>query len=128
MTYSDGKNREDFLNDSHYMCPKDVRECGKVQKSVLTNAIFLQGFLQEMWAAISLGASTELNIQDRGTFVAKGYVDDILLECVEPFGPFTGDTFFLLHDYDISYTTVVVHLYLEEVGIYLLPVPAKVST
>ena len=57
-----------------------------------------------VWAGISMDACTEL---------------------VVPFRPFIGNNFLLMHDNALAHVAYVVRDYLQEVGIRVLPWPAR---
>lgn len=78
-----------------------------------------------VWGGISLTARTELHIIARGTLTAARYVEDILEQYVVPFAPFIGEEFLLLQDNARPHVAGVVEEYLAEVGINVLPMPAK---
>lgn len=78
-----------------------------------------------VWAGISLEARTELHIVNRGRITGVRYVEEILEQYVMPFAHFVGPNFMLLHDNARPHTAQVVHHYVNQVGIRLLPIPAR---
>lgn len=78
-----------------------------------------------VWAGVSLEARTELHIINRGSLTAMRYVTDILEEYVMPFAPYIGENFLYLHDNARPHTAGIVNDYCQEVGINLLPLPAR---
>ena len=78
-----------------------------------------------VWGSICLAARTELHVVAQGTLTAARYVEDILEQYVVPFAPFIGENFLYLHDNARPDTAQATQQYLQEVGIRLLPTPAR---
>ena len=78
-----------------------------------------------VWAGISMDACTELVVVENGTLTADRYINECLANHVVPFRPFIGDNFLLMHDNARAHVAYVVRDYLQEVGIRVLPWPAR---
>lgn len=61
----------------------------------------------------------------QGSLTARRYIAEILEEHVMPYAGYVGSGFTLMHDNARSHTALIVRDYLEEVGIPVLPWPAR---
>lgn len=84
-----------------------------------------QGGSIMVWGGITYEARTDLVVFDRGSVNAQRYVEEVLQDHVVPFAPFIGENFRLMHDNARCHTARSVTQYLDEVGIQVLPWPAR---
>ncbi|KAJ4441837.1 hypothetical protein ANN_11696, partial [Periplaneta americana] len=78
-----------------------------------------------VWAGVCTDARTELVFVENGRLTADRYINECLADHVVPFGQFVGDNFVLMHDNARPYIAHAVGDYLQEVGIHVLPWPAR---
>ncbi|KAJ4451040.1 hypothetical protein ANN_02476 [Periplaneta americana] len=74
---------------------------------------------------VCMDARTELVFVENGRLIADRYINECLADHVVPFGQFVGDNFVLMHDNARPHIAHVVGDYLQEVGIHVLPWPAR---
>lgn len=80
------------------------------------------------WGGISLQAKTELVYVPPGNpggLNAHRYITEILDDHVVPYAGFIGNAFLFMHDNARPHTAEIVQNYLNEVGVRVLPWPAK---
>ncbi|KAJ4439301.1 hypothetical protein ANN_07423 [Periplaneta americana] len=77
-----------------------------------------------VWAGVCTDARTELVFVENGRLTADRYITECLADHV-PFGQFVGDNFVLMHDNAWPHFAHAVGDYLQEVGIHVLPWPAR---
>ncbi|KAJ4429609.1 hypothetical protein ANN_21795 [Periplaneta americana] len=78
-----------------------------------------------VWAGVCTDARTELVFVENGRLTADRYINECLADHVVPFGQFVGDNFVLMHDNARPHIAHAVGDYLQEVGIHVLPWPAR---
>ncbi|KAJ4426246.1 hypothetical protein ANN_27058 [Periplaneta americana] len=78
-----------------------------------------------VWAGACTDARTELVFVENGRLTADRYINECLADHVVPFGQFVGDKFVLMHDNARPHIAHAVGDYLQEVGIHVLPCPAR---
>ncbi|KAJ4430963.1 hypothetical protein ANN_19556 [Periplaneta americana] len=78
-----------------------------------------------IWAGVCTDACTELVFVENGRLTADRYINECLADHVVPFGQFVGDNFVLMHDNARPHIAHAVGDYLQEVGIHVLPWPAR---
>lgn len=91
----------------------------------ITKTVGYQGGSIMVWGGISYMARTDLVVFDRGSMNAQRYAEEVLQDHVIPFAPFIGENFRLMHDNARCHTARSVTQYLNEVGIQVLPWPAR---
>lgn len=91
----------------------------------ISETVAYQGGSIMVWGGISYNARTELVVFDRGSVNAHRYVEEVLADHVIPFAPFISVNFKLMHDNARCHTARAVTDYLNEVGIQVLPWPAR---
>ncbi|KAJ4429228.1 hypothetical protein ANN_26231 [Periplaneta americana] len=78
-----------------------------------------------VWAGVCTDARTELVFVENGRLTADRYINECLADHIVPFGQFVGDNFVLMHDNARPHIAHAVGDYLQEVGIHVLPWPAR---
>jgi transposase len=78
-----------------------------------------------VWGGICSEAKTELHVFDRGAVNAHVYITNILTDYVTPFAPVIGENFLFMQDNAKPHVARNTRAYLEEVGIPILPWPAR---
>ncbi|KAJ4446507.1 hypothetical protein ANN_13203 [Periplaneta americana] len=78
-----------------------------------------------VWAGVCTDARTEMFFVENGRLAADRYINECLADHVVPFGQFVGDNFVLMHDNARPHIAHAVGDYLKEVGIHVLPWPAR---
>ncbi|KAJ4426450.1 hypothetical protein ANN_27264 [Periplaneta americana] len=78
-----------------------------------------------VWAGVCTDARTEFVFVENGRLTADRYINECLADHVVPFGQFVGDNFVLMHDNAQPHIAHAVGDYLQEVGIHVLPWPAR---
>ncbi|GFU65603.1 transposable element Tcb2 transposase [Trichonephila clavipes] len=70
-----------------------------------------------VWAGISLGGHTDLNVFQGGTLTGVRYRDEILDPCVRPYMGAIGNDFIQMDDNARPHQAVIVEEYLEGLGL-----------